>query len=62
MTEEKKLFNDAQAELKQIDEVNHQIYCVNAIIDLMHKAIDCDCEHAREYASAVHVCNWALFN
>lgn len=62
MTEEKSSIKELGAQIKQIEEINHKIYCVNETLNLIYQAICDDAEHAVEYASGLDVCSWTLNN
>ena len=39
LTEKNNLIKEVRKEIRQIDDINHRIYCVNAIMDLIYQEI-----------------------
>ena len=62
LTEENTLIKEVRTEIRQIDDINHRIYCVNAIMDLMYQASQTNQKNASNYISSINICSWALEN
>mgnify|MGYP001040850400 CR=1 FL=1 len=62
LTEENNLIKEVRKEIRQIDDINHRIYCVNAIMDLMYQASQTNQKNASNYISSINICSWALEN
>lgn len=60
ISSEKKLIQKVRAELRPIENINHQLYCVKEFVNSIYQAVVSDRQNACAYVSGVHVCNWAL--